>query len=209
MYKYTETSLRDGRRPPKQSRDCFGASRFAMTVISIAALCCLTGCTVSSEKKEEVLDKDPSFKHILNKKNTTNSEIADLKMELKNKRNIANAKIGTLKKEFRKEKQKINSEIKRLKAQLNSERSLVKDEKKLLSRDINEKESKLTNTEKTITDLENLIAKEGTLDISQAEVTRWQQRIKVLEGEKKKIRNELKTLRSELGILDAKIKLLR
>ena len=170
----------------------------------------MTGCTaVSSEKKEEVLDKDPSFRRILDKKSRANSEIADLKMELKNKKNIANAKIDTLKKEFKKEKERIGSEIKGLESQINSERSLIEDEKKLLARDIQEKESKLANTEKTIKDLENLISKEGTLDISQAEVTRWQQRIKVLEEEKKEIRKVLKALRSELGILDAKIKLLR
>ena len=179
-------------------------------MIFILSLCCLTGCTmVSSEKQEEVLDKDPSFRHILDKKNRVNSEIAGLKMELKNKKNIANAKIDTLKKEFKTEKERIGSEIKGLESQINSERSLIEDEKKLLARDIQEKESKLANTEKTIKDLENLISKEGTLDISQAEVTRWQQRIKVLEGEKKEIRSELKTLRSELGILDTKIKLLR
>ena len=181
-----------------------------ISIILVVFLWCLTGCTsVSDEEATDLLERDPSFKQILDEKKRIEEEIFSLKKEIKEKKKILNSRINVLRKEFKKEKAKADSEIKRLKHKLDPERNLIRENANLLSRNVRGEEAALKNIENTIKDLQKLISKEGTLDISKEEITRWRQRIKSLESEKRAIKKELKELKEDLGTLEVKLKLLK
>jgi len=179
-------------------------------ILLLLFICFASGCSVvSNEKKEEVLEQDPYFRQLLEGKQRTDAEIAALKKDLKEKKKGINSKIDILKKEFRKESEKVASDIKRLKSRFDSEKGIIAKEIELVEQGINSKQLAIKNADKTINELNSLITKEGRLDISQEEVTRWRQRIRSLEEEKKATRKELRKVEKELGLLQIKLRLLR
>jgi chromosome segregation ATPase len=179
-------------------------------IVIIILLSFLSGCSsVSEEAKDKLLEKDPSFKHVLAERERIGEKIQAIKESLAKKKQDAQDHIDDLRKKYKNHKVDAVAEIKRLRRSLDPERHRIRENIKQAKRQIGTKKEAVKNLDRTIEDLEELLAKEGSVDISRGEVVRWRNRITSLGADKKKIAKEVRQLEEEIELLETKYRLLR
>ena len=150
------------------------------TIILVLVLV-LAGCgRVSESTLNEVLEKDPSFKKILDAKKRANDKIASLREE-----------ILSLRKE-------IEPAAERLKAQLEAKYS----EYRLKRKGLRDSVSKLKN-------IKHFLEKKDALPLSADEISVWKRRLANLENEINGLKQDLVSLQERIRLLKTEIKILK
>jgi chromosome segregation ATPase len=171
---------------------------------------CFAGCgRVSEETVKEVLDKDPSFRRVLNAKRDISEKINALKVNFTKERDATLQELRSLKEELKKKEsdlatrimsltQEIEPKILALRAKLNEKNT----EYKLKAKDLGASRAKLKNMKK-------LLEKKGELSLSGDEITVWNNRIENLEKEIVSLQGDIDKVRSEISVLKTEIKILK
>jgi len=186
-------------------------SLFLLLVVLLA----VSGCRYpfefkpKEEIKGEVLEKEPSFSSVLEKKAELDKQVKALRMELSNEKGRTNSKILTLKQELQATAARINSSIKKLDAQLDIHRIGLKSEIKELVVELKLKESSLGATNKNIAKLQNLIERGDESENLAEEAPKWQEKIPALRAQAQELETEVSSLRKKIHLNRLKLKLLQ
>ncbi|UCD54750.1 MAG: hypothetical protein JSV93_04295 [Candidatus Omnitrophota bacterium] len=170
--------------PTKQSHN----RRLAQILLVIILFVSLSGCGhVSEGTLSEILERDPSFKKVLEAKKRLNTKI----LALENKKQSLDAQIALL-------KQEANPDIEMLQAKLESVRS----EYKLNERELKDSISSLKN-------IRRLLERKSKLLLTGDEISVWNKRIGDLEKKINSLHNELDRLKSQTRLIKTEIKILK
>ncbi len=170
--------------PTKQSHN----HRLAQILLVIILFVSLTGCgCVSESTLSEVLERDPSFKKVLDAKRRLNTKI----LALEDKKQSLNAQIALLKQEG-------NPDIEALKAKLEKTQSKY-----------NLKEKELKDSISSLKDIRKLLERKSKLLLTGDEISVWNKRIGDLEKKVNSLHNELDRLKSQTRLIKTEIKILK
>lgn len=171
---------------------------FLFLVISIA------GCSpiITEETKKAIIERDPKFKEVLDRKTLLDTEISDHKAKLKEKTDEINAKINALGDELRFYQTEANKKIMALKSELNPERENIKSKIYLYKSELKAKAYNLKELKNSRKNLERLIKKNKDLEFSKDDVRKW-------ESELGEFDNKIIPLEEDIKVLNDKIKFLK
>ena len=181
-----------------------------LITLILVLLICLTGCgRVSENTLNDVLEKDPSFKRILEAKKRIKTKILSTKNDFNEEKDITIEKVRALNEGLRDKKNNLRTQIASLKQELEPKilalrAKLVEkySEYKSRAKDLNDSLSKLKNIGK-------LLEKKSELSLSGDEVSIWNKRVGNLEKKINFLRGELDKLRSQTRLLKTEIKILK
>lgn len=182
------------------------ASILAFLIIAIS----LSGCgRVSENALNNVLEKDPSFKRILEEKKRVSEKILSAKNDFNEEKDITIKKARALKEGLRDKKNNLRTQIASLKKEI--EPKILALKAKLVEKS-SEYKSKLKGLNDSLSKLKNirkLLEKKSELSLSGDEVFIWDKRVGNLEKKINFLRGELDKLRSQIHLLKTEIKILK
>lgn len=170
----------------------------------------LTGCgRVSENSLSEILEKDPSFRNVLDAKKNISRKALSLRESFDKEKEIITQKIDSLKASLQEKKDYIEKEklavrqglqpmIDTLKVKLEEARSEYTEKKALLKDSL----GKAKNIKK-------LLVKKEELALSGDEISIWNKRAANLEQEINKLKKRLVELENKTRLLKTEIKILR
>lgn len=170
----------------------------------------LTGCEqVDPETLNKIIQEDPSFKALMEKKDGLDEKIASLTTQLAEIKNETFAKIRMLEEDFEKEKSRINSKISALRSELEPERIRIRQEIEALRGALSNKKAILKNLENTRRNLSNLINQQKAVSVTAEDMAKWQERLLDLDSQIESLAGETRDLEEKLRILRLKLIALR
>jgi len=170
----------------------------------------ISGCEqVDKESIDRIIQGDPQFKGILDKKEELDSKIALLSQQLEEAKAAAYANIRNIQDNFNKQKEEIYSKINSFKRELDPARLKIKEGIEDFNDKIAVKKDILKNLENTRRNLSNLISQQKAVNVTAEDMSKWQERLIDLDKQIEPIKGELRELEEELKSLRVKLVALR
>lgn len=171
----------------------------------------VTGCSpiIDESTRNAIIEKDPHFKEVLDKKTVLDAQITDLKSKLREKTEEINTKVNALRDEMRFYQSETNKRIVELKSELNSEREAISGRISLIKGELDSKIKNLKTLKNTKRNIEKLIKKNKDIEFSKSNVDKWE--IEVSEANDKIIplEEDIKVLKNTITFLKLKLAALR
>jgi chromosome segregation ATPase len=180
-----------------------------------SALILISGCRypfdlrLESEMRQEVIESDPSFSAILDKKAELDEKITELRSGLSLSANEIKSKILALKRELSLLRQETTGRTEAISRELDPHRSEIRQNLMELSAEYKLRQSSLSAINRMIAGLKRLSKQSGQISDSGDDVSKWQEKIDYQSRQADILRQEISTLRQEIRILRFKQKLLR
>ena len=189
-----------------------GMKMFASFIVMAALLMpslSLQGCMKDqAELEKRILAHDPSFRKILDKRNSLRDQLNTRKTDLLRKQRDIDSRISALKQE------KVNAE-KNYSAQADKIKRQILPEKRQLERDLLDmrreyktNKVKLANVNKDIKEINDLIRKKDDLALTREEIRTWNDRLASLIKDKETAASEKNKVQKEIEVTKMKIKVL-
>ncbi|MFA5068928.1 MAG: hypothetical protein WC487_02285 [Candidatus Omnitrophota bacterium] len=161
-----------------------------------------------AEIRQEVLDADPAFEEVLQRRAKLDEEIALLNSKQDMNADEIAAKILILKKELQSSKKAVSDHILSLNAQLDPQRSEIKHAVMELSTELRLKQSSLSAVRKMISDLNKLNNGNVIQDQSRDDASRLREKIDDQQRQADVLKGDISVLREKIRLLRLKLKLL-
>jgi len=188
--------------------------RWALIIAIIVPLAA-TGCQypfefrTQEEIRDEVLDRDPLFASLLDKKSGIDEKIKGLREEISIKKGEINSKVLVLKQELNVFRQQTDSRIKELDAQLSPYREELKQKIQELVIELKLKESSASAANKMALKLEKIVEQGSTSESLAKEAPKWQNKITSLRSQIQELETELASIRQKINLIRLKLRLLK
>lgn len=182
----------------------------AFCFIVISAVICAAGCArVSDEERKKVLDADPAFAQILEKKKGLDRRAGELRENFSRRSSGLKNRIAVLKKELANNRRAADLKIKELNRELGVERQKIGIRAEQLKGELRILQSRLKNLKQMSRSAARFIKMGGDIKLSGEEEQQWRGRMEDLNAEIEKIREEVNRLKEKLKILVLELRLLR
>jgi len=188
--------------------------RWALIIAIIVPLVAM-GCQypfefrTQKEIRDEVLDRDPLFASLLDKKSGIDEKIKGLREELGIKKGEINSKVLVLKQELSFSRQQTDSRIKELDAQLTPYREELKQKIQELVIELKLKESSVSAANKMALKLEKMVAQGSTSESLAKEAPKWQNKIASLRSQIQELETGIVSIREKIRLIRLKLRLLK
>lgn len=170
----------------------------------------LCGCEqVDTETLNKIIQEDPSFKAVIDRKRELDSKVAFLANQLRDAKNDTYAKIRTLQDNFNRQKLDVDGKIASLKSELDPVRIEIRTEAESLRNALTGKKEILKNLENTRRNLTNLINQQKAVSVTAQDMEKWQERLVDLNKQIEPITGEVRELEEKVKILKLKLIALR
>lgn len=184
--------------------------KIVLPIVTIFILLISLGCG-PQQKPEEIkaalVEFDPSFKAVLDKKAKIDSQIETLKGEFRAKQGELNSKIMELEEELKAARKESYAKIRDLNIQLDPERQKINLKAEELKMKLSSKEARASSIRSSIKNQKNLLDNKK-LSLSPQEQSELQngiekakQELAPLEAEVTSLRREIQLYRQELNLL--------
>ncbi|MCX5716485.1 MAG: hypothetical protein NTV07_06530 [Candidatus Omnitrophica bacterium] len=180
---------------------------FCMVLILVFVV---SGCEqIDKASLDEVIQKDPSFKPTLDKKQDLDSKIETMIGRLRDLKTDADSRIRAIQENFNKEKTDIDAKVTALKKELEPERFKIRENINTLRTELTAKKGMLRNLEATKRNLSNLITQKKAVNVTEKDASRWQEELTDLDKQIAAFLDEIKNLEEKIHILRIKLLALR
>ena len=180
----------------------------AVLIISFSLL--LAGCREDrSEMEKRILLNDPSFQESLDKRNSIQNELDSQRAAYFNSKQNLEDEIAALNDKKREEYELHVSSIEKTKEQVQPERRTLRRSLLDMERVYTSRRQDLADTERDIKEINSLIQKKDTLELTQEEVRTWNKRLSALIEKKGKTGAEKQKLKIDIETTKLKLKVLK
>jgi hypothetical protein len=175
----------------------------------------LSGCQYpfefrsASEIRQEVLDSDPAFETVLQKKAELDEKIASLNAEQSLKAREIESRMLALKRELQLSKENAAKQISLLKSQLDPQRSEIRQRITEFSTEFKLNQSSLSAVRKMIADLDKLKGQRPAQDMETEDSLRLREKIETQERQAESLTQDIADLRAKIRLLRLKLKILQ
>ena len=183
--------------------------------LSFLILISLTGCQYqfefksASEMRQEVLDNDPAFAEILQKKTELDEKIASLNSEQGLKAREIESRMLVLRRELQLSKEHTAERMASLNSQLDPYRFEIKQRIMEFSTELRLKQSSLSAVYKMIVDLNRLSKQSSAQEAGTEDVLRLRDKINYQQQQSDALKQDIADLREKIRLLRLKLKLLQ
>ena len=175
-----------------------------------AGVLALAGCGSNrQEMAKQVLEKDPKFGEVLQKKSEVDTQILEIEEDVKAVRTRVEGEVAKLNQELAAKRREANQKITELKKKLEPDQDKVKAEIKSLQLQLHEKRKSLNQVKDRIEDRRRLITKGNRTALSPEEQSKLQERMAVFEKEQTMLQDEILRLENDIKILKIKLRLIK
>jgi len=161
------------------------------------------------EIKKTVIESDPEFKDVLEKKAELDIQIEMIMSEFRKRQGEINSKIMELEEELKLVRRQAYDEVRRLKAKLEPQRQEVALKIRELKTTLRNKEGLLRTLKRSLRDTEKLIEKSKELGYSLEDKAKWQREIDDLNSQIRPLETEIAKLKRDIYIYRQKLSLLK
>lgn len=162
-----------------------------------------------NEIREEVLNSDPSFAEVLDKKTKLDEEVRILLEDFTAKKRELDNKAIMLRKELKIAKEDFNNGIKKIDSQLTPYRQKLQEDIKGLVTELKLKESSLSATRKMIAGFEKLLGQSPSSENIAKESAKWKDKIASLKVQAEELEKEVSHTSDKISLNRLKLKLLK
>ncbi|KPK42227.1 MAG: hypothetical protein AMJ78_03170 [Omnitrophica WOR_2 bacterium SM23_29] len=161
------------------------------------------------EIKKTVIESDPEFKDVLEKKAELDIQIEMIMSEFRKRQGEINSKIMELEEELKLVRRQAYDEVRRLKAKLEPQRQEVALKIRELKTTLRNKEGLLKTLKRSLRETEKLIEKSKELGYSLEDKAKWQREIDDLNSQIRPLESEIAKIKREIYIYRQKLSLLK
>ncbi len=173
----------------------------------IVVPCLLSSCERVDREELELLKKDdPSFQRVVGLKGEIQAQIAALKAELAQYKAVLDKRLAELKASYDGEAARLGGEIRLLQGKIDSSRSLYKGELSELEADLARKKKEYDELTKALGDLNDVLAKQGTIAFSADQSRQLADKRSGLEQKIADLSLAIQKLQSEITLKRKKLK---
>jgi uncharacterized protein YdcH (DUF465 family) len=175
----------------------------------------LSGCQYpfefrsTSEIRQEVLDNDPAFESVLQKKAEIDEKIASLNAEQSLKAREIESRMLSLKRELQLSRQNAAERVASLESQLDPQRSEIKQRITEFSTELKLNQSSLSAVRKMIADLNRLKGQRPAQEQETEDSLRLREKIETQQRQAESLTQDIADLRAKIRLLRLKLKLLQ
>lgn len=182
---------------------------YTLVALIAALLACGCGPRQSTEDlKSALVDFDPSFREILDKKAQVDTQIETLKGEFRTKQGDINSRIMELEEELKAARKELYTKTRELSAQLDPERQKIDLKAEDLKMKLAGKEARAASMKNSIKNQKGLLDNKK-LNLSSAEQAELQKNIEKAKQELTPLEDEITALRREIQLYRQESNLLR
>jgi septal ring factor EnvC (AmiA/AmiB activator) len=169
----------------------------------------LAGCRGDiAELEKKVLERDPSFRSVLDAKSSMLKELEGTRKKYSERRLLMEGQIAALRQEMERSRGEYTAKIERTKKKLEPEITALKNEIKATRRAAAVKNSELRVIEKNISEIKELVQKGKNLEMTQEEMRMWNERMTALLKKRESALKERDKMIFDAETNELKIKIL-
>ncbi|MEI8175478.1 MAG: hypothetical protein WCG78_01270 [Candidatus Omnitrophota bacterium] len=170
----------------------------------------MSGCEqMDRQSLDRIARQDPAFRQVLAKKERIDSKAALLSSQFQAEKDKTYAQIRLMQEELNRHKQDVDSKLAVLKRELDPERSQLQEEGQRLASLAAEKRSSLRELEATRRNLSELIRQQKAVNVTTADMTKWQERLSALNAQIDPLKTEIRVLEEKMTTVKTKSLALR
>lgn len=183
--------------------------RFGASFLIVLSLAFLVACSDRDRSDLELLKKeDTHFRNMVAMKEQAQHEIGRLKGELVEKKKDLDARMDQARSAYAREKERVDSNIRDLRAKIDGNRERYKKELQEMQRIQVAKRKEVKELRMTLEDLNNVLDRKQTLNLSTEEMQNWFQRKEAVEKRMATLSQELEKLETDLNFKERKLRYL-
>ena len=180
---------------------------FPLFVAALLAVLCLAGCDRVDREELELLKKDDaSFEKMVGLKSDAEHQIGALKAELAQYKAVLDKKTAELRASYHQEAARLGGDIKVLQGKIDSGHGVFKAEISDLDSQISRMKKERDELSRALADLNDVLAKEGTISLSKSESQGLGTKREDLETKIADLGAQMQKLQSELVLKRKKLK---
>ena len=169
----------------------------------------LTGCgRVDEGTRDMVLEKDPSFRKVLNEKDLLNEKITSLRENFKETKDALSKKIQALEEELKAGESELEERIASIKKEIGPKIEALKAGALEARAEYGEKTGILKASINKLANIKKLLKNKQELALSGDEISIWNKRSSGLEDEINTVKKDLDRLQNKTNLLKTEIKIL-
>ncbi|MCQ9206595.1 MAG: hypothetical protein NG740_01760 [Omnitrophica bacterium] len=169
----------------------------------------LAGCEQLDEgARDMVLEKDPSFRKVLNEKKRLSEKIVSLRENFKEKKDALSQKIRALKEELEAGESEVEERIASIKKEIGPKIEALRIGAREARVEYGEKARILKASISKLANIQKLLKRKKEFALSGDEISIWNKRSSDLEDEIDTVKKDLDRLRNKTSLLKIEIKIL-
>jgi len=178
---------------------------FALIFLAFVSASC---SRIDREEIELLKKDDPEFATMMAIKSGATHEIGELKSQLSQTKNTFSKKKSELEASYGQEAARIGGQIRVLETKIETLRDRIKAEIAELTGSVALQKKTAIELDAALGDLNDVLARKGTLDLSSKESREWEERRKSITEKIASLRSEIATQESAIAIKRKKLKYL-
>ena len=181
------------------------------SAVAIGLVVLISGCGVKGREDTEsqILEEQPGFREVLDKKEAIHAQIADLHNELNGEKEKADARIKTIREALVRAEFESKNKKKELLARLDPEKENIRREISRVKEELKLQRDTLRSLNRMIKSTNSTISKSQKIGISQEEISRWQEQLDSLIQQAEPLKLEIDKYQTRFKILKLQLKALR
>ena len=169
----------------------------------------VSGCSKLNREDLELLKRgDSQFQNMLSMKENAEHEIVNLQGRLSGHRRDLNLHISHLKSSHREETEHLETKISDLRSKIETNREVYKQDITALHKSLGTKEREVRELERALQDLNGILNKKGTFNLTAGETRNWNSKKETMEKKVAILNQEIESLRSQKSFKKRKLKYL-
>lgn len=177
------------------------------TLFVLTVFLALTGCSRVDREELELLKKDdPEFATMMQLKSGADHEIGSLKSRLSQTKQVFSQRKSDIENSYNLEAARIGGQIRVLETKVETLRDRLKAQIASLTAVVEAGKKQLGELDAALKDLNDVLARKGTLDMTSQDATEWEGRRQSLIERIAKLSSEISARESEIAVLRKKLK---
>lgn len=182
---------------------------FMKICCSVLALAAAAGCEVNTGLTEKkVLEQDPSFQAVLKERDSYQAKADSSKMVFKQKVQEIDFQISSLQQNKALLKAEYLEFVDKMRKQLDPTIRGLEQDQMELEGELKVKAIEMKNLTRDIAEIDSLVKKKDTLQLTMEEKDAWNKRLTTLLSKKNRLEQEMNKIRQKIQLISMKIKVL-
>ncbi|MFH1309791.1 MAG: hypothetical protein ABIH85_03815 [Candidatus Omnitrophota bacterium] len=182
-------------------------TKFLVWIVVLLINLCFQGCSPNTaEIEKKILEYDPSFQKILDKRNELHKRLDQERAKFLKKKEDIDSQVNVLREQKRQIKQEYLLQASELNLQIQPDQRFLKKSIMELENNYRQKKEALGITEHDIGEISSLMKKKDTLALTPEEMKVWNNRMSLLVEKKEEQISEKNKVKKEIEITKLKLK---
>ncbi len=196
-----------GRRRGRLSFCALGAVKILVSGLCVIAL---QGCRADiAEMEKKVLERDPSFREVIDARESMTRELEKARMEYNEKKRRLEGKIFSLRQELQRSRGEHADRVERIKRRFDPDITALENEIRGMRRRLSVRNAEIRALDKSIREIKDLVERGRNLEMTQEEMRLWNERMTSLVREREEAIRERDAISEDIETSGLKVRIMK